>query len=240
MIAVSANYRKLSPDEVPAIAAELDGAWKSPEIPLRQWISVVRSEVERYRNGEAQPHFDVLVRAMKRTGLVNPTVLDVGASSGFYRELMRIAGVDCQYHGCDYSQAYKDLAEQLWPGIQFTVGDARSLPFADSSFAAVLSGNVILHVLQYEAAIAEAARVASQFVILHKTPVWSAQPTTFYEKSGYGVRMMEIHFNEADLFYLFDKYGLSVVTSEDVHAGGEGGYSQRTYLLAKGLSNGMP
>lgn len=231
MIAVSTNYRRLSPAEVPAIAAELDAAWKSPEIPLRQWISVVRSEVERYRDGEAQPHFDILVRAMKRTGLVKPTVLDVGCSSAFYKSILEIGGFPCDYTGLDYSEAYERLAKELYPDVKFKVGDARALPFEDSSFDILLSGCVLLHVANYEAVIAESARVASQFVVMNRTPV--TVETTFLEKLAYGCRTLEVWFGEEELLGLFAKYGLEVVTAEDVFSDPETQFGHRTYLLRK-------
>lgn len=231
MIAVSTNYRRLSPDEVPAIAAELDEAWKSPEIPLRQWISVVRSEVERYRDGEAQPHFDILVRAMKRTGLVNPSVLEVGCSSCFYSEILTIGGFPARYTGCDYSEAYERLAKELYPGAAFKLGDARDLPFDDNAFDVLISGCVLLHTYQYEKVISESARVAKRWVVMNRTPV--TVETTFLEKEAYRVRCLEVWFGEEELLGLFAKYGLEVVSEEDVFSDPETQFGHRTYLLRK-------
>ncbi len=230
--AISSNYRKLeTPEEIADVAKQLDASWKDPVIPMRQWISVVRSEIERYRAGEHQRHFDVLIDAVKRCGLENPTLLDVGASSGFYSEILKLGGVTCRYTGLDYSSAYARMAEELYPGIDFHVADARQLPFEDASFDIVLSGCVLIHVADYEKVIAETARVAKQFAIFNRTPVTLLE-TTYFEKLAYGVPCLEIHFSHDELLVLFAKYNLEIVSAEDVFTYPEGG-GHRTYLLKK-------
>lgn len=232
MVSVSTNYRKLTPEEVPIVAAECDAAWKNPAIPRRQWVGVVRGELQRYREGESMPHFEVLIRALRKTGLVNPSVLEIGASSGFYSEVLSIAGFPCSYVGLDYSEAYKQLAEELFPWIVFKVGDARDLPYSPNSFEIVVSGNCLIHIYEAEQAIAEAARVASKFVILGKTPVSNIE-ATYFEKSAYGIRCLEIHYYEPDLLDMCARCGLEVVSAEDNYTDPENSYSQRTYLLSK-------
>jgi SAM-dependent methyltransferase len=233
VISVSDHYRKLEPEEVPILAAEFDANWKDPSIPQRQWISTVRAEIERFREGESFPHFEVLLRLLKRIPIERPTLLDVGASSGFYREILRIGGFACDYTACDYSEEYERLAKRLFPGIAFKVGDARALPFDDSSFDCVLSGCCLLHIADYEKVIAETARVAKYYTVFNRTPILTADETTFFEKHAYNVPTLEIHFSEAELLGLFDKYGLSLVASEDVFFDEETHYGHRTYLLRK-------
>lgn len=234
MIKVSSDYRRLDPAEVPALAAELADSWKDASIPMRQWVGVVRGELERYREGEPQPHFDVLIRALKsipvRAYRPLPTLLDVGCSSGFYSEILRISGVSVDYVGLDYSEAYAELARQLFPGIVFRVGDARELPFADNSFDIVLSGNCLIHIYEAERVIAESARVARSYVVMNKTPVSSVE-TSYFEKVAYGVRCFEAHHLELDLFEMFSRHGLEVISAEDAYTDPESLYAQRTYLL---------
>lgn len=227
---VSGNYQELDARDVEAVASKLDDAWKNEAIPLRQWISVVRGEIERFRNGENQRHFDLLIDAIKQTNLERPSLLDVGASSGFYSEILKIAGVDCEYTGLDYSEAYERLAHELFPGINFKVGDARALPFDDASFDIVLSGCVMLHIAEYEKVIEETARVAKHYAIFNRTPVTAK--TVFHQKDAYGFPCLEIWFGEDELLALFDKYSLDVVSAENVFSWPEGG-GHRTYLLKK-------
>jgi SAM-dependent methyltransferase len=233
MLGISDSYRKLEAAEVPAIAHELENAWQDPSIPRRQWIGVVRGEMERLRAGQWLPHFEILIRAVKLTGLATPSLLDVGASSGFYSEILKLGGVSCRYTALDYSSEYMRLAGELYPGIDFHLGDARDLPFADGAVEIVLSGCCLIHIYEAEKVIAESARVASKFVIMNRTPVMMGVPTTYFEKRAYGVRTLEIHYNESDLFAMFAKHALEVVSSEDVYTDPENLYAHRTYLLRK-------
>lgn len=228
---ISGNHRKLEPEEVPVIAAELDDAWKSAEIPMRQWVSVVRGEIERYRNGHDYRHFNMLIAALKATGLENPTLLDVGASSGFYSEILKIGGFPCRYTALDYSEAYERMAHELYPGIDFKLGDARSLPFPDESFDIVLSGCCLIHIYEYEEVIQETSRVASKYAVFNRTPVTAT--TTFSEKLAYGVRTLEVHVGEEELLGLFKKYRLDLISQAEVFTDPETQYGHRTYLLKK-------
>ncbi len=233
MLGISDSFKRLEPSPALAVELALDRAWQDPSIPRRQWISVVRGEIERLRQGHSLPHFDVLVQQLKKTGLVNPTLLEVGASSGFYSEILKILGFVCQYSGADYSPAYAELAHELFPDIDFHIADARVLPFQDDEFDILVSGCCILHIANYQDAIEEAARVASKFVVFNRTPVLMDSPTEFYEKNAYGVRCIEIHFNHSELLDLFAMNGLELVSFEDVSQEPEGAVRYRCYLLKK-------
>lgn len=232
-IAISNNYRRLEPEEVPILAAELETAWQSPEIPMRQWISVVRAEVERFRDGESMPHFEILLRALKSIPLDNPSLLDVGASSAFYSRILSLGGYLCRYEALDYSEEYRKVARDLYPDVTFHVADARTLPFKDSAFEIVLSGCVMLHVMEYEKVISESARVASDYVIFNRTPIVVGRETEAYSKEAYAIPCLEWRFSESELLDLFAKYGLSLVSSEDIFFNEEEQYGHRTYLLKK-------
>ncbi len=233
MLGISDSYRKLEIGEVAPLARELENAWQDPAIPRRQWIGVVRGEMERLRAGQWLPHFEILIRAVKLAGLAVPSLLDVGASSGFYSEILKLGGISCRYTALDYSEEYRKLAKELYPDIDFNLGDARDLPFSDSAFDIVLSGCCLIHIYEADRVVAESARVASKFVIMNRTPVMMGVATTYYEKRAYGVRTLEIHYNESDLFAMFSKHALEVVSSEDVYTDPENLYAHRTYLLRK-------
>ncbi len=233
MLGISDSFRKIDPEEIGPLSIELSTAWQDPAIPLRQWISVVRGEIERLRQGHSLPHFDVLVRALKSTGLSGPSVLEIGASSGFYSEILSLLGFPCRYTGADYSPEYMKLAMELYPGIDFYHADARYLPFIDGTFDIALSGCCLLHIADYQKAIAEAARVASKFVVFNRTPVLTDSPTEFYEKNAYGIRCLELHFNHNELMDHFAANGLELVSFEDVAQEPEGAVRYRCYLLKK-------
>lgn len=202
--------------------------WLDATMPERQYQSCVARELKEFREGKPVLPYTAVVNCLKRLPkMEHPTLLDVGASSGFYSEVLKIAGFNCCYVALNFSPAFKTLAERLYPGIDFRLGDARELPFADDSFDIVLSGCCLLHIAEYEAVILETARVASRYVIFSKTPV-HAKPTEFFEKHLYGLpHCLEIRFNEEELMGLFERYGLRLIHTEPAGTG------HKTFLLRK-------
>ena len=224
------NYREIDPLEAIIVAADHADAWKEEHIPRRQYEGFVRKELSDFAKGKPVAPFDALVRCLRRVNWPEATtILDVGAAGGYYSEVLRIAGYDFQYTGLDFSPAFKALAEELYPGIAFELGDARALPYADDSFDVVMSGCCLLHILDYEQVIKETVRVASDYVIFSKTPV--RDKTTYFEKEAYGCQMLEIHFGEKELWNLFLKYGLDPIKQADLYE--YDGVMYSTYLLRK-------
>lgn len=233
---VSTNYRELSHEEVPVIAAELAAAWQDDQIPGRQY-GIVKPELENYRKGGKCAPFDAFVRCME--GLPEEmrwpaaTLLDIGASGGFYKEILQQNSFHCTYTACDFNPAFKTLAETLYPGIRFDIADARHLPYESGSFDIVANCAVLMHTFEYEQVIAETARVAKSYVLFHRTPILTHEPTKYFVKDGYDVPMFEAHFNEAELLALFAKYGLSLMWTEELFFDFEKSCGHRTYLLLK-------
>jgi SAM-dependent methyltransferase len=237
MIGISENYRRLDPAEVPALAAELADAWLDPSIPQLQYDMAVKDELKAMRDGKPCAPFAALARCFEKFYFRQNgwSLLDVGASGGYYNEVLRsgLGAVGVDYTGIDFSPSFKELAERLYPGIKFDVGDARSLPYPENSFEIVLSGCCLLHIPEYEAVIRETARVASRYAIFNKTPIILNGETEFYVKTGYGVPMIEIYFAENELLGLFSKYGLELIFTEDVSRNQSSSTVHRTYLLSK-------
>lgn len=226
---VSTHYRPLTRDEAVQVARETADAWKDASIPMRQYELAVMPELAKWSRGELVMPFVALTKCLRCIPYdeTKPgNLLDIGASSGFYRAVLMRDNYAFTYTALDFSPAFKALAEKLYPGIDFRLGDARSLPFEDESFSIVLSGCCILHIPEYETAIREAARVAKKHVIFSKTPVHSGE-TEFFEKQAYGIRCLEIRFNETELLNLFERYGLRLEWTEPAGAG------HKTYLLRK-------
>jgi Methylase involved in ubiquinone/menaquinone biosynthesis len=229
MSAISTNYRELQSEEIAEVAAECRDAWKHPAIPHRQFELVTKRELEQFRKGESVAPWDALIRCWQRiplTASFNPTVLDVGASGGYYNEVLRIAGYSVDYTCVDFSEHFARLADELYPGIAYDVADACDLPFDADAFTTVIHSACIMHCLDYPKAIQEAARVAEHCVIFNKTPL--AAQTTYFRKKAYGVPCLEIHFNEAEFLQLCRQSGLELIYTTEC------GESARSYVFKKG------
>ena len=233
MPSVSEHYRKLEPEQVEVMASVYADAWQHPEIPERQYAACVQKELEDYRLFKPNAPFDALGILFNRIPELNKAetrLLDVGASSGYYKEVLGLLNFACQYVAVDYSVYFQGFAQTTFPGIQFHLGSATELPFEDKSFDVILHGACIMHLQEYEKAIEEAARVAKEYVIFHRTPIFlDDTPTQVFVKTAYGVPCVEFHFNEIDLLHLFSKYSLGIVTSTDVFTTGH--FAHRSYLL---------
>lgn len=86
-------------------------------------------------------------------------VLDCATGPGYVAELAAELGATVV--GIDFSTTMLALARSRVQAAEFVEGDATSLPFADESFDAVISGFVLLHLGTPERAVAEAVRVVA-------------------------------------------------------------------------------
>jgi SAM-dependent methyltransferase len=83
-------------------------------------------------------------------------VLDVASGPGYVAAACAVRGADVV--GVDVAGEMVALARRLRPEIDFRQADAERLPFADSSFDAVVGNFLILHVGRPEQVAAELAR----------------------------------------------------------------------------------
>ncbi len=203
------RYRPLAPERAPEVIRRLSGSWADDGIPALQREAVDR-QLGEYRAGKPNAGFDALAEILLHNvpDLGAKTLLEIGCASGYYSEVLRLRNVAASYRGCDISPALVGLARQTYPSLPFDVEDATRLSYADDSFDIVVSGCCILHIPEYERAIAEAARVAREFVVFHSTPVVHLTGPWYYTKKAYGVEMVEIHFNEQKLLRAFVRHGL--------------------------------
>lgn len=235
---VSTDYQPIHADDVKAAGQELRDSWKNAAIPERQ-RAIVDAQLTAYRAGASIPVFDALVEILTANveGLAGLRLLEIGCSSGYYSEVFDIKRLGVRYEGCDYSPAFIDLARRFYPGIRFGVEDACHLRYADQSFDIVVSGCCILHIPEYELAIAETVRVSRRWVVFHRTPVLHMHGPITYAKKAYGVDTIEIHFNEQALVRLFAKHGMRIADINTHSLGWEAAQSDalamKTYLCEK-------
>jgi SAM-dependent methyltransferase len=88
-----------------------------------------------------------------------PRVLDAGCGAGQVTKMLRNCG--CDAVGVDAAEKLIDLARAAYPGLAFTVGDLRALPYPDKGFDALVARFSIIHTPPDEVAtvVAEFARV---------------------------------------------------------------------------------
>jgi ubiquinone/menaquinone biosynthesis C-methylase UbiE len=236
---VSSHYVNLQGKEADAEGRRLRNSWQDYVLPQRQ-RKLVDQQLRQYRSGARIDVFDVFIDSVQALPDLAPcaSLLEIGCSSGFYSEVLEIAGLPVEYSGCDYSDAFIRMAKEKYPTVAFTVEDAIALHYGDRSFDIVVSGCCLLHIPEYAKGVAETARVARRYAIFHRTPIVWGQPEQWYRKDAYGVETVEIHFNEAEFLALLAKNGLELITThtlseESADASRTKGRASRTYVCRK-------
>ena len=206
----------------------LDAAWKSVTIPLEQ-RRIVDAELERFRAGKPVPPYDALVALLGN--VPDCDALEVGCASGYYSEVIALAGLGHRYTGVDYSEAMIRLARECYPEGRFDVADARALPHRDGAFGLVIDGGCLLHVAGTRECVREYARVSARHVILHRVPVCFEGSTARFKKLAYGVACEETLFRELELMRIAHDCGLRLVTFQDIDR--RDNYANRSFLFEK-------
>ena len=84
-------------------------------------------------------------------------LLDVASGPGYVAAAAADRGASAV--GVDFSTEMVAIAARRYPAIDFRVGDAEALPFADAGFDAVAINFGVLHLARPDTALAEARRV---------------------------------------------------------------------------------
>jgi len=203
---VSTQYAIVSLDE----AANLPCGWLDPAAARRQHRAFVPL-LKRMRHGQPREDFVALAAAIKATGMDDPLIVEVGCASGWNSEVLtHLLGRPVQYVGLDYSHAMVNLGRRTYPKTRFLVGDAALLPLRAGCCDILVSGTMLMHVLDYRGAIRESRRVARRWCVLHTVPILTHRGTTLMSKRAYGQPTVEIVFNEHELKDLLADAGLAV------------------------------
>lgn len=223
--------------ESPTVTKYFD-AWRAEAIPAQQW-KLVEEQLSQLAKGVWSPEFAAFCRAIERVeeelGRSVSNLVEVGCSSGYYSKVLHIHDPEIQYTGIDFSPSFVEFGKKKFEGIDLRVGDTTNLPLEDDSYEVVVSGSVLLHVVEWRLGIEETCRVAKHAVVLHRTPV-STGPTTLFTKTAYGERMIEWTFNEEELLAYAEHSGFRVLGSWPVYPGDVIGLdpaspTQFTYVL---------
>lgn len=201
-ILFSTDYRVLTGVDEAQTAAASSGGWLAGRTVARQ-ERAYQSLIAEMKRGEPRLDLKVAAEAVAATDIATPRLLEVGCGSGYYSDVFATlvpGGVD--YTGIDYSDAMIERARTRYPSMAFEVADATRLPYADGAYDIVFNGVSLMHIIDYRAAIREAARVAGRYCIFHSVPVFDDHHTTFLSKYAYGAPVVEIVFGKAELIKL--------------------------------------
>ena len=220
------------------ITTALATSWQSPAIPLRQ-RALVQQELAALYQGRPPVVYQVLADALRPFIAPDCRVLEIGCASGYYYEALEyLLNTRLSYVGVDFSPAMVALAQRYYPRASFHVGDGAALSFSDQSFLIAISSCVLLHVADYPQHIEEAVRVASQIVVLHRTPVCRAHPTRHFKKFAYGIETHELRLNESEILGLCRDQDLELVQQLEYDSHPERDEFQATYVFRKAGSHG--
>ena len=232
---VSYDKEPIQPND---ITAALSTSWQSPAIPLRQ-RALVQQELAALYQGRPPLVYRVLADALRPYIAADCRILEIGCASGYYYEALEyLLNTRLSYIGVDFSPAMVALAQRYYPRASFHVGDGAAIDFPDQRFLIAISSCVLLHVADYPQHIKEAARVSSQIVVLHRTPVCRAHPTSHFKKFAYGIETHELRLNEPEILGLCRDHGLELLQTLEYDSHPERDEFEATYVFRKAGSHG--
>lgn len=186
------DYRLITKER--AMEEPLSHAWQNASIPAQQ-LQLTDGELLRWAKGESIAPYDALRSCMQ--SIPAGSVLEVGCGAGHNADVIQQSS-EFTYTGVDYSEEFIRVAKERRSWVDFAVMDALMLDYQDKQFDCVVSGCCLIHIVNWRQALAEAARVARKFLVLHRTPITPGD-TLYYFKKAYGVDCVELTFNEQEL-----------------------------------------
>ncbi|MEA2884592.1 MAG: hypothetical protein QOH32_3848 [Bradyrhizobium sp.] len=210
-VQASTDYRVLGGLAEARGVAGTAGGWLAARTAMRQ-ERAYRGLIAAMKRGEPRLDFRVAAAAIAAAGIAGPRLLEVGCGSGYYSEVFStLVPGGVRYTGVDYSGAMIKRARANYAETAFESADATRLPFANGAFDIVFNGVSLMHIIDYAAAVREAARVAARFCVFHSVPVFHDHPTTFLKKYAYGAPVVEVIFGKPELMALCRDAGLVLV-----------------------------
>ncbi|HZX48788.1 MAG TPA: methyltransferase domain-containing protein [Nitrospirota bacterium] len=221
---------QLMPVEPSKVSVKLIHGWQAPSIPGKQRSLTIKELTYMYE-GKIPLPYQVLADSIRLIHGEQSNIIEIGCSTGYHYEVLtHMLGGKVKYAGADYSYPMIVEAKKNYPAIPFIIADATALPYKDCSFDILISGCCLLHIPNYPGAISESARVSRHWVIFHRTPIVQGV-TSYYQKKAYGIRCVEIHFNENEFIRLCVEQGLTMRYRLDISNNENSLY--KTYIFEK-------
>jgi 2-polyprenyl-3-methyl-5-hydroxy-6-metoxy-1,4-benzoquinol methylase len=211
---------RIPPKKLKHEMARLGTGWEMPGVPDIQWIEAVKPTIDNLAKGIYCPAFcafrNLLTEGQRAHPLPFYRVLDVGASSAYYRDVMERIGFPFQYTGFDISPAFAEFARRRVPGIAYDVGDIRATAYKPGSFDLVVEGSVLIHLPEWEKAVAECARISAKLVMFHRTPIIPAADDEYWEATAYGTSFVRVHLSRMRFEAACARVNLKRIASESL------------------------
>jgi SAM-dependent methyltransferase len=208
LLGVSGQHKVISRDD--ALNAQCEG-WLEG-LTARRQAAAYNDLMACMHRGDVRIDLDVAARGIRKAGMEKPTILEIGCGNGYYAEVFEtLLREPFAYVGTDYSDAMIETARARYPDHRFEVANACGLKFEDSAFDIVFNGVSLMHILDFETAIRESARVAGSHCLYHSVPVFTDRDTTYLRKYAYGSPVVEVVFNRDHLLGIFKDAGLTLV-----------------------------
>ena len=226
-------FSDLQPADSEDMTSESESAWTGEHLPLYQ-RQFVQKSLESMYSGTVIPIFRSLVNALQFITHDPMSILDVGCSSGYYKEVIDyLLPHKIKYVGVDVSRSMVNMARDLHPNTEFQVSDGANLPYSDKSFSTILSSGVLLHVNDVSAHVAEMCRVAEQFIVLNRTDIVRNSENRYHKKRAYGADMVDVWYNEQFLVELFLSHGFRKTYTVDIETNTSTDHYLCTYVFER-------
>lgn len=98
-------------------------------------------------------------RCVAAAPAISGDVLDIGCGAGHLLRLLRERYAGARYTGIDISPKLCEASKQKNPDATIVLGDAEALPFEENSFDFIFMTEALEHMLDYDKAVSELARV---------------------------------------------------------------------------------
>jgi SAM-dependent methyltransferase len=228
------GYRRLTAQEYAASHTSIEG-WNTQAAAAAQDQAFHRL-IDQFRADNRRADLLALQSILQKIQRPGMRLLETGCGSGYLHTFIdEFVEGTFSYAGIDLAPAMVDLARQTYPDRQFEVMSSSKLKFPDRAFNVVLNGASLMHTIEFDKAIHEAARVASDFAIFHTVTVLEAPENLYFTKNGYGSPVVEVCFSESVLSDLLARNHLQPVLVEksiDYDLGQVFGTSTRSLSIA--------
>ena len=176
----STDYRVLGGIDEARSAAASSGGWLAARTVLRQERAYRRADRGHEARRTAARFHASQRKPSRRPGSSNPRLLEIGCGSGYYSEVF--ADVASRRRRLHRHRLFRrhDRPRARTLSVDRLRGRRRDqAALRRQAFDIVFNGVSLMHIIDYPAAIREAARVAGRYCIFHSVPVFDDHRTTY-------------------------------------------------------------